>query len=407
MRLLVWLPCGIRGGLERLTTVMIGGLVKQGVQVHVISHRTNLTPARIDWGRGVFFTPITPAVGRISEAYVRRSDAKKAWQLRAHQVETYIKRNKIDVVWIPNMLFVFDLGVPNFGVPVVVHPHDNAMIYLDSVFAQQYIEELSQAIAINADFVWQSQYQADFAKQNFPPHVSHIMRLNGFIQSSFNPSDQEALRVQMKYSLPNTFFLTTHPSNGHKNAGEIVTAWHIAKTKLDRTIPPLVISGMQSDLMHPASTKRIDEVYGKARIAMQSAVKEANWQEGKDWYILGHIDDVDMGGLYRLAYAACSASQSEAELPGLVFEATAARTPVIVPNHPFFTERLDNSVAFVYNGGDVEDLARTLVEAWQNNRDAATRANACHSMLFSKSLDELVCEFIAIIRGAMERQKGK
>ncbi len=354
---------------------------------------TNLRPpARAGWSQGAW------------AGYLQQHQERFRRQLLEHSSPS-------DLIWLVQPWWTLrgNLSNPAIGHRrFVVTLHDYAFDTLNwsGAVADAFRQEASNFSALANHLVFSSECVRShgITHYNVPSSNSSVIYLSDFLPERFLQVNHQALaEVKARFSLPDNYALVL-PACGHKGGETAVRAFAHLRRKGTRGVPTLVLAGRATELLLP-SAQSTDPVVSGLRTALESE----GVRYGSEYLCLGHVPDECLGALYQASSMVIAPSMSEAGLSGTIFEAFAARRPLIHSDIPAFIERLgdQNDYAVRFKTGDPLSLADAIVQIVGNPELTRERVLRAAALVVERTWHDVARDYLSVFRKVLDVDLGE
>lgn len=320
--------------------------------------------------------------------------------LRAHQSDFYQHLKRVeadyDLIFCPTPWWAMNNNEFKLTRPFVTVINDFAFdhidvgaIAVDFHYTARYIGQHSTLAIFTADY--HRRWGTTFYGFNHSQVIHHSA---DFIPEVFVTTEAEGRRVRKKYNLPDQYVLAFHCAY-HKDPISILLGHRRAMN--NEAVPPLVMGGIGTQ--YYLNNQQNDDHVVKVKEALQVIQP----QIGKDLFIVGQIPEADIAGLYMGAVCAITASTSEGDLSGTIFEAMFAHAPLIYSDLAVFTERLgmDKQYGLCFRVGDFAGLGEAIQEVCAKPEEAKKRAENAYAFATARTVKDVAGEYIEAFKGVL------
>lgn len=232
-----------------------------------------------------------------------------------------------------------------------------------------------------------SRYHFPFLKTGVVHHSADFVLQNGL-----KASKAEGKRVRNKLLLPDTYVLAFHPM-GHKDPQTVLRAQRYARMHSSH-VPPLVFAGIGTDTFADPKNRR-----------SRRMLEEVHAKLDYDFFATGYVDEGDIGGLFANAVVSISASTSEGDLSGATLTSFVTKTPHIFSNLPVYQLRLNETLGLSFEVGDFEQLGKHIVDVCEYPVAAERRALRAFKWAQTRTLKDVIGEYLDIFKGVINAKK--
>lgn len=305
-----------------------------------------------------------------------------------------------DLIFAPSSWWVMYPGQWPVRKPYVTCIPDFAFDFIDAGSLAQHFRESSRLIAQRAaTTVFFARFQEKHGQNAYGfKNTAIIPHSMDFVVKDYDPTAEEALRVRTKYGLPERYVLAFH-CFGHKNPMTILRAQLYARST-SSAVPPLVIAGIETDRFANDDPDRHAQ-------DVRREIVRIGARKGVDLFIPGQVPDEDVAGLFAGATVAIFASRSEGDISGGMFNAIAAKTPMIYGDLPVFHDRLGTEQKYGLTGQPDNDrqLGIALCQVCDHYADAKQRAEDAYDHLSSYQATDVAQKYIDLFRKLIAAKK--
>jgi glycosyltransferase involved in cell wall biosynthesis len=400
-RILIYAPMVGRGGVHRVVQKLMNGFATYAnpdeFQFDVLGQRLDEHHHRIEWPEAWDFEQIYPQ-GVFPQH-------PRLFQWLYSNAETFyshlwgkLHSRHYDLVYCPSPWWT--LRVEKFALPVpfVTSVADFAF---DHINMGQIALHFRAAARLIPDCVDHAIYASDFQQAHGRrcyniQNASTIPYSAEFVADHFTASPQEGARVADKYDLPPRYVLAFHPM-GHKGIDTILKAMAFLPDDM-----PLVVAGIGTGAL---LTKEVDN---EETAESQRLIQWSGRKPGRNLFVLGRVPDEDIAGLYAWAACALAPSTSEGDLSCTIYEAIAARTPLIYSDFPVFVERLGKGDTYGLCSpmGNPAALAKCIAEVYEYPDQAWKRAERAAEWAAGRTLRDVTEDYLDSFRFQLGYVKG-
>lgn len=394
-KVLFYCPTVGRGGVSRVVETLSAAIerIKPGDwQFDVLGQTYNEIGLPVKYPESWAFTQLRPGPNIPAHPH------QFAW-LNNH-AEVFVKHLRevqagYDLIFCPSPWWT--MRVQNFSVitvPFVTVIPDFAFDHINMGGLSGNFRYVAREVAKHATMtVFPSDYHRKWGEKFYgfrPAKTRTIHHSADFVARHFEATFEEGQRVREKYGLPERYVLAFHCTH-HKDPITILHGHRLAMKELENP-PALVIGGIGTE--HFIS----DEPHEGPTEAVRHAIRQLGYTVGEDLFVVGQIPDEDIAGLYVGAACAVSASRSEGDLSGTIFEAFMASTPMIFSDLEVFTDRLgtEGEYGLHFPVGDAKWLAGNIVEVITHPEMARRRALRAFGYANSRNAEDVAADYLSI-----------
>ena len=323
-------------------------------------------------GQGLWGLPFSKPGGFLL-ARLARSSGHEAWRAWLGDPRALIARAsaRFDLLCFP---YPVALGVPDVAVPMVTTPQDFNFKHLlaETDPWRRREETVTRAwLARSARILLTTESVREELRRFYPEFAEKagVVRLGVDVRSgSPDPASLESFRQAR--GLPSEFVLMTGWVMEHKNQLTLIDAL-VRLRQRGRSIPVVFVGPNALHLREPREMGFPEGYAGRVR----AALREARFEHGRDFHVLGFVSDEEVRNLQALATVFVLPSLYEGfGLPSL--EALHAGCPTIVSSIPPLEEqnRLLGGVLRTFDPHDPAALADQI--AWVLGHPDEARAEA-------------------------------
>lgn len=283
--------------------------------------------------------------------------------------------NNCQVLYCPYTI----LSAYNYSVPTFLSMHDIQHIHFPQFFSKT--ELLWRNVHFNSSARYASFFQASTnlikneLMKYFKINPERIVVIpEGVDIEKFEKSGKTD--VKSKYKLPEKFIFYPAQLWPHKNHITILNALKKLEIQEKRKFP-LVLTG--------AAFSAYKDI--------MKFIKENNMNYV--WY-LGKVDFEDLVSLYKNSHIVLSAALYESSSL-TIYEAAACGVPIIATKTPSNEEISQNLMVNLFEPLDSDDLARTIIEIWENEKKRQEQIKFNKSKVLEFSWENIAKRYIDFI----------
>lgn len=393
-----------QGGMHTVFDRLIEGLLQVNdpseFQFEVLAQANDGRGYPIDW-QGLPFEQIRPGTNPTTEGALVEYLIENAEVFYAH-LQEYVKKHAIDIIWFPAA--VWNVGARRFRppAPLVVCMHDFS--WDESLTPLHPYRYDIQTLARTASaFTFASQYQRDYGTYLYGFENTYVIPWGNNVHLDFMPTYGEARRVRERYHLPEHYILAFHCATSKKDPLTILRGQLLARQQSE-LVPPLVIAGLHMDYYDPRKPVPYRDWYTDQ---VRETILTCGYTLDQDLFMLGHIPNEDVGGLYAGATMAVSSSVCEAGINSTMFEAFTAHIPMVYSDLPMFSEELGTNDEYGrrFKLGDPENLAAAIIETASDRTQALQRAQRAFAYVNNRTWKKTARSFLDVFRAVSQRRQ--
>lgn len=250
-------------------------------------------------------------------------------------------------------------------------------------------------LARRASFsIFSAEFHREHAVNHYrfaPEKTAVVQHSADFVKNGLKSSKAEGRRVAKAYGLPSRYVLAFHPM-GHKDPQTILRAQRYARMH-GENVPELVLAGIHTEQLLDSRNRRarrmLDEVHAHLN---------------EDVFVTGFVEEADIGGLFANAVCSISASHSEGDLSGATLTSFMCKVPHLWSRLPVYLDRLHEGLGYSFDVGDHEALGKLIVEVTDHPVAAERKALAAFKWAQTRTIKNVIAEYLSIFTGVIDDQ---
>lgn len=237
------------------------------------------------------------------------------------------------------------------------------------------------------------------------PGTTRIIPNGHLVRSGWEASIHALQHTRTYYPIPSSYFLAFHIGAPSKDP-ETILRGYINARRVSNLIPPLVIAGLDTDVLIPGKISPHHPAYPWVQ-KITRLIEFSGLRLGKDLFILGAVEDDMIEGLYAGAAAVISASLSEGEISGTMYEAMLSKVPLIYTDLPSSHERMRSGEAvppygYPFKTGDINGLVAHLLSVVHHRAAAQVRAESAYGFARQQTWAQAAYQYLLSFHQALE-----
>lgn len=390
MNLLFYTPVVGRGGMRLVIQTLLQGMARyapEGWHIHILGQQFDEDGLPVDYPAELPFTQLEP----VDRLPLHPDLFQFLW---THQKSFYQHLERLA----PDFDLIFCIP-PWWGMqvldwtiqtPFIAYVPDLAWDFINvGNILTMHFEDVTRRLKQHAVM---TVFSAEFHRQHAVERYALLKEKTRVIQSSADyvvspglaPAPEQVERVRAKYRLPDRYLLAFHCMY-HKDVITILRAHGVARA-WDTTVPPLVLAGINTELL--LAQRRADGYIAD--------VKRLIGLLGEDAVIVaGRIAEDDIAPLFAGADASISASLSEGDLSGNTLTAFMTGCPHIYSDLPVYIARIGyDRYGYFFPRQNFTALAQCIMDIHLNPGEGKRRASAARLWALQRTLKDVIGEYI-------------